>query len=239
MKKLILFLIFSFIIGCTPKVSYLYKNENLVSKIVSMQEPSIGIVILGNEIISLYDVLERDVQRHFNDKSKVFPVSEKSISVDGDDIIISNSNGNNFDNVQLLLVVNQHKQKIKRKYNKKTETEEYYDRGILKTKKVDYELYTTIVSVKCDIFLYDIDGMQTVVRAIETFSHKKTNKEKDTFSNRTLFGEIENFFDFLELDIFGDREPTTDLDEFPNISNVYATDVGDYIIQFLEQLKKE
>lgn len=138
-----------------------------------------------------------------------------------------------------LFFIKQGEPEIERHHGKKSEAEHYYVNGKFVAKDRDYEIYSTTLSITCEILLYHMGGPVLIAKSIDTFSQKKERKEADVFSSHTLFGFIEDVFDAFETAPGPHDQSDAQLSHYPTINHLDAYKVKKYFYTFMRDLERK
>ena len=232
MKKILVICSLLLLCGCGINVNYIYKTDKIPKTIAKRKCSSFGLILTGDSIPGLVDVAREDVEKYFARPLGVV-IKENILAEDIEATIVDFQN--HYPYVQLLFVVKQEDPVIQRNHEK-ISRKEYAPGG--GKRLVQYEVYRTTFSVRCNISLYDMNTNELLAESMEVFSRDKKNKEADIFPSHTLFGGIEDAFDFLEDLSSRSGNPDTDLEKYPSIESLDAIQLKDYFFTYLENLNK-
>lgn len=230
MKKFSLIIIMLIACNSCTKVHYAFKHPVASMAVAEMRSSSFGIIIIGEAISGITDIIRDDIANYQG--------GEPAITVmDITDIQVSRLKNDNFDEIdrnkykaRFILIVIQGVPEIKRNHHIRREGVEYTDKYMKKRKEdKDREIYSTTISVKCNILLYDNKKRCLLAKSIETFSQNSEKEISDWFHNHTLLGFAEDFFKMAEKNI----------DEgYPKMNQLDGYTIKGYFISFLKGIEK-
>lgn len=240
MKRLLLYIIPLIVLGCGINVNYVYKNEIIPSYILKKQSSTFGVAIVGDTISDLFNIVKSDVLKFYDKPLKTIYVQNEYISVKDGNIDIAELKKKSLPDMEFLFAIIQNEPEISRDHYKETRTENDF-KGLyvkkIENKDVDYEIYKTVLALKCDIFLYDMDSGTLIASSTENFIQAETYEHADLFPNYTLFGVFEDVLDFIESTPKSPSDPN--FNKYPNIEHIEAEKLNNYFYAFLEKLTKK
>jgi hypothetical protein len=212
---MILFLV----LGCGIKVNYVVKNTAIPSVAKRIKTSKFGVIIIGDAISGLYDIIKADVAQYQGNQSDI-----KEIKIGDSQLAKLKTEGfrnltwDNYE-VGFLFIINQKKPKIEKNCDRY---------GSYKSKK-EVRVYSTTIKIKCNIFLYDIENQSIIARSNEDFSFTEVREYRDMFSTKYIH------FDIAEL-IFN---PTnSDEKRYPEVNYLDAKIISNYFFSFLKGIEK-
>jgi hypothetical protein len=229
MRKIVLLMILFLVLGCGIKVNYIVKNTATPSVVNKIKTSKIGVIIIGDAISGLYDVIKTEVSRYQGNQADI-----QEIEINDGQLAKLKSeefckiNWNNYE-ISFLIVLYQYKPKIEKYFSRISEGDERIDnhKGYYIAKK-DGRVYSTTISVKCNIFFYDIENQSLIAKSVEEFSHTEEKYFWDTFSDHTLFGFVEDFF----------KSAGPDENKYPDLKHLDAITTKNYFFSFLKGIEK-
>lgn len=228
MKKIVLSMILFLVLGCGIKVNYVVKNTAVPSVAKRIKTSQFGVIIIGDAISGLYDVIKADVSQYQGNQAdlKEIKISDSQLAkLKTEDF--RNLSWDNYE-TSFLIIINQSKPKIEKNFKRIREGEErIVKHGFFKAKE-DLRVYSTKIKVKCNIFFYDIENQLLIAKSKEEFAHTEEKEDRDMFSNKTLFGIIENILSSTD----------SDEDMYPELNHLDAKTISNYFLFFLRGIEK-
>lgn len=228
-----------FFSGCAISVNYVFKNTYSPFLGQRLKTSDFGFIILGDSIPGLYRALENDLSI-FQNKSSIV----EKIHINGDQLV--NIEYEKFSEIpwndseaSFAFIILQDTPKMIKKYDVELQDVEFEMASESKEKakkpkrKIKIETYTTIVSVKCKIFLYDIENRTLLAKAIERFSIEEANEEVNEYTDRSYDPFILGFVQNLSKQRINGPSERIDEDKFPEIDAMERIDAYGYFLAFL------